>query len=195
MTTLSQGSGKVVTTFHHNIVTRLLQGSGHLVIFVWGDNHSHPSNQVEIEAEKLMSSLKKKVSETIQPVNVMYQNEILKLSIRPDMEEIAAKLPIIRSIKSSLYHERRKRLPPMSQTRAEVTFEGEWAQTLNGQPFLLVEDGEQDKIIIFSTIENLHTLAAATNIYVDGTFHTCNEVQPTVSTCILPSTKQDPRNI
>ena len=56
--------------------------------------------------------------------------------------------------------------------RAEVTFEGEWAQTLNGQPFLLVEDEEQDKIIIFSTIENLHTLAAATDIYIDGTFYT-----------------------
>ena len=55
----------------------------------------------------------------------------------------------------------------MPQTQAEVTFKGEWAQTLNGQPFLLVEDREQDKIIIFSTIENLHTLAAATGIYVD----------------------------
>ena len=51
----------------------------------------------------------------------------------------------------------------MPQTRAKVTFEGEWAQTLNGQPFLLVEDGEKDKIIIFSTIENLHTHAAATD--------------------------------
>ena len=73
------------------------------------------------------------------------------------MEEIAAKLPTLPSIKSSLYRERRKRFPPMPQTRAEVIFEGEWAQTLNGQPFLLVEDGKQDKIIIFSTIENLHT--------------------------------------
>ena len=86
----------------------------------------------------------------------------------------------------------------MPQTQTEVTFKGEWAH-------LLVEDGEQDKIIIFSTIENLHTLAAATDIYIDKTFHTCPQLfyqiftihamkfspQFPLAYCLLPNKTQE----
>ena len=75
-----------------------------------------------------------------------------------------------------LYQERRKRLPPMPLTREEVKFEGEWTQTFSGERFLLTENGERDKIIIFSTTENLNSLASADDVFVDGTFHTCSQL-------------------
>ena len=83
-------------------------------------------------------------------------------------------LPTLYSMKSSLYRLRRKRLPPFPTSRDKVYFEGEWTQTIAGEPFLLAEDGDgDDKIIIFSTDANIRYLSEADKIYVDGTFQTC----------------------
>ena len=38
----------------------------------------------------------------------------------------------------------------MPHAREEVMFEGECKQTFSGEQFLLTDDGERDKIIIFS---------------------------------------------
>ena len=135
------------------------------------------------------------------PVNVMYQNEILQLSTRPDIEEIAAKLPTLPSIKSSLYRQRRKRLPPMPQMQVEVTFEGEWptippgGRWRTGQNFYLFDHWKPPH----SRCSNRHlhwwNISYMPSTVLPDLHNSCNEVQPTVSTCILPSTKQDPRNI
>ena len=72
-------------------------------------------------------------------------------------------------IKSSLYEVRRKRLPALPQSRADVHFE-----TCSGENFLLAEDGEGDsKIVVFAADGNLKLLCDAETIYVDGTFSTC----------------------
>ena len=64
----------------------------------------------------------------------------------------------------------------MPLTREEVKFEGEWTQTFSGERFLLTENGERDKIIIFSTTENLNSLASADDVFVGETFHTCPQL-------------------
>ena len=61
----------------------------------------------------------------------------------------------------------------MPQSCAEVTLTGDWANTLGGQPFVLAESGAEDKIILLGTQSNLHYLAEAECLYVDGTFKTC----------------------
>ena len=61
----------------------------------------------------------------------------------------------------------------MPQTRAEVTLAGDWAYTLGGEPFILAEEGTDDKIILLGTQSNLHHLAEAECLYMDGTFQTC----------------------
>ena len=85
----------------------------------------------------------------------------------------------------------------MPQSRTEVHFENEWAESIDGKRFLLVEDGDDKKIIIFATDDNMKLLAEAETLLVDGTFHTCPEIfyqiftvqkWPTVSTRLLPST-------
>ena len=64
----------------------------------------------------------------------------------------------------------------------------EETNTLNTEWPTIPHYGEQDKIIIFSIIENRHTLAAATDIYIDGTFHTCPQLFYQIF--ILPSTNE-----
>ena len=61
----------------------------------------------------------------------------------------------------------------MSQSHAEVTLTGDWANTLGGEPFVLGESGAEDKIILLGTQSNLHHLPEAECFYVDGTFETC----------------------
>ena len=91
------------------------------------------------------------------------------------MAEIAVKLPTFQSARSSLYRARRKRLPHMPQSCTEVHFENEWAESIDGKRFLLVEDGDDIKIIIFATDDNMKLLAEAETLFVDGTFHKCPE--------------------
>ena len=69
--------------------------------------------------------------------------------------------------------ERRKRIPRMPQTHAEVNLTDDWANTLDGEPFVLAESGADDKIILLGTHSNLHHLAEAECFCVDGTFETC----------------------
>ena len=71
----------------------------------------------------------------------------------------------------------------------------------------MAEDGERDNhIVMFATEANLHILAAADTIFVDGTFHmsstflsgiqhTCCQIWKTFSTSLLPPAKQDTRDI
>ena len=120
-----------------------------------------------------MSSLRKKVSKTVQPLALLYQAKIQHLSRRQDKNEIAAKLPTLPLIKSSLYQERRKRLLPMTHTKEEVESEREWKQTFSGERFLL---WRKRQIIIFFTTENLNSLASADDVFMDGTFHTCPQL-------------------
>ena len=93
----------------------------------------------------------------------------------------------------------------MPHRREDVTFEGEWTQSLNGQQFLLAQDGDHDKIVIFATAENLRVLAASDELYVDGTFHTCPQLfyqifsihairfrrQFPLAFCLLPNKAQE----
>ena len=76
------------------------------------------------------------------------------------------------SLKSSFYRNRHSRLPLLPKMRTEIRVEGGWTKTLTGKSFLLYDDGNSNKILIFGTQENLMTLSELNTIYVNGTFST-----------------------
>ena len=160
---LSRGCSGTITT----------QGDQILTI---KDTHNHPPDEAKIQADKIISNLKKRTTESIQPVPLMYQDELQKLSMKDNRDEIAARLPTFTSVKSALYRQRHKRLPSMPQLRCDVQFSGEWAETSNGNPFFLADSGEENKIVIFATEKNLQMLSEADTIFMDGTFHTCPQL-------------------
>ncbi|XP_067653191.1 ankyrin-1-like [Haliotis asinina] len=61
----------------------------------------------------------------------------------------------------------------LPQSRRDVDLQGQWTETQDGRPFLLFSDGDDDKMIAFSTEEQLATLQSADTIYMDGTFSSC----------------------
>ena len=169
------------------------------------DTHNHPPNQAEVEVKKIVSKLKDKSKENIRPVPQLYQEEIQRVATLANCDAVAAQLPTISAIKSTLYRQRRKLIPPLPTTREEVHFDGEWALTTTGDAFLLAEDGVDDKLVIFATEANLRRMAEAEVLYVDGTFHICPHIFYQVFTihavvhsihiplayCLLPNKRQE----
>ena len=86
------------------------------------DEHNHPPNEAEIVACMAVEKMKQQVQEKIDPVPAVYQQQLRELSPRGDLDQVAANLPTLPSLKSSLYRLQRKRLPPIPTTREEVHF-------------------------------------------------------------------------
>ncbi|XP_046552148.1 uncharacterized protein LOC124261815 [Haliotis rubra] len=129
--------------------------------------HNHPP-LVNEEESRLLTRLRQRVQEEIKPVQQIYNEETQNLD-----EEAAATVASFYSIKSGLYRQRAKVLPPVPRTRADVDLTGSWTETTDGQQFLVVDSKDEDRILIFSTAEMLDILANAETIYMDGTFFVC----------------------
>ena len=63
-----------------------------------------------------------------------------------------------------------KRDSHIPQSRQDVSLQGEGENTLSDEWFLLCDDGDTDKLILFATSKNLKLLSEASNINADGTF-------------------------
>ena len=138
------------------------------------DKHNHPSNEAEMISIKSIDKMKISVKETVDPIPSIYQKNMVEISTQANRDIVAAHLPTFPSIKSVLYRIRRERVPPLPKYRSEVHFEGEWTRTHKGEQFLLIENGnENDRMVIFTTSDNLRYLSNADIIYMDGTFQTC----------------------
>ena len=87
--------------------------------------------------------------------------------------DVAPTLPTYSSFKSSMYRSRRKRLHPLSKTRAEIDLTGDWVNTLSGERYLLGNEGFSNCILIFSKDAMLYLLCDLDTIYVDRTFQVC----------------------
>ena len=81
--------------------------------------------------------------------------------------------PLACCMSSALYRHRRKTIPVLPQTRAEVDLEDDWTRTTDDERFLLLSKGEENKILAFSTDQQLRALQAAETVYMDGTFSSC----------------------
>lgn len=79
----------------------------------------------------------------------------------------------VNNIPYILFHfrQRAKLQPTLPKVRQDVTLDGKWTETTAGDKFLLADDGEENRIIVFATLENLMELSRADIWYVDGTFY------------------------
>ena len=130
--------------------------------------HNHPVDAVDCQVQAIRNQMRKTAHEEIILVTAMYNEQLISLNTHPERNSIAPKLPSFMSLKSSLYRNRHSRLPPLLKTRDEIRVEGDWTKTLTGENFLLCDDGDSNKILIFGTQENLLKLSGLNTIYVDG---------------------------
>ncbi|XP_046575249.1 uncharacterized protein LOC124283263 [Haliotis rubra] len=121
--------------------------------------------------QRFVSELRKRAREETTQMQTLYTEQLAV-----EEEDNLHVLPSFTSVRSSLYRHRRKTMPALPTTLREVDLEDSWTETSNGRRFLLLSDGEQDKILVFSTTEQLQVLQTADTIYMDGTFTACPEL-------------------
>ena len=86
-------------------------------------------------------------------------------------EEVAATLPTLNSIRTSLYQSCRLRYPPMSESVEDLDFTREWAMTDKNQTYF--HGWRDSSVFIFTAEHNLHILSTAEMFSRDGTFSIC----------------------
>lgn len=138
--------------------------------------HNHASDPHKLQVSKVMNAIKKRCREEADPVPTIYDEEIAKLRTPEwddNTEQMVEKLPTFQSARSILYRQRSKLLPNLPATTNELDLQDQWVQTSTGEQFLLADDNNGPRILIFATHRNLQHLTNNTTIYGDGTFYTC----------------------
>ncbi|KAL8600339.1 hypothetical protein ACOMHN_060955 [Nucella lapillus] len=122
-------------------------------------NHEKPAVKVAIV------DLKKKVKEDVhQPIKRLYSQAFEA----EDPEDVSG--PSYTSLKLILYRERKTLIPPLPVRLRGIALQGCWTETLDSESFLLANDGDDDKMLVFSTDKNLEILSASRDFYMDGIF-------------------------
>jgi hypothetical protein len=84
----------------------------------------------------------------------------------PEHDDLISELPTFYENRRSFYRSRNKETPKLPITRTDIQLEGKWTQ------FFIADNGNADKIIMFTTAHNLTNLISADIIYGDSTFST-----------------------
>ncbi|XP_076071644.1 uncharacterized protein LOC143043030 [Mytilus galloprovincialis] len=140
-----------------------------------GQPYNHLPDHASVKSRKILESVRSRWRSETTPIPSIYDEEITKLRDAPwDAQtlETAQKLPTFESKRSSLYRTRNKLYPGIPNTRPRIQLEGKFRQTTSREPFLQAEDGDINKLLIFTTAENLRQLCTADTVYCDGTFYT-----------------------
>ncbi len=130
--------------------------------------HDHSPEQAKIEIKKAMERAKTIcMNEPLKPLKRAYREVFDEIDL--NNEQNLDELPSLKKFKP-LYRARRKRLPKLPHTMAEVLLPEEWTTTEDGRNFLLANDDEEERILIFGTSQNVRHLCAASTTFMDGTF-------------------------
>ena len=135
--------------------------------------HDHPPNQAQTTTQLAIAGMSKRAREESSSINVIYDDQLEVLSQEQNCADVLAQLPSLESIRSSLYRVRHENTPILPTHRRDVSLSPRFTKTQSGEDFLLVNDGNDDKILIFATEENLRLMSDAEAFYIDGTFSTC----------------------
>lgn len=121
-----------------------------------------------------MNQVSKRCTDEVKPIASIFTEELNKLrdnEWNDTTREVIERLPTFNK-QSQLFRARRKQIPPLPKTVADVRLEGKWSET--GQPVLLLDDTfHNNRIIVYATPDNLQDFAASEMFFCDGTFYTC----------------------
>lgn len=143
------------------------------------NQHNHPAEHMQLRRDEVMQQIRKRVREETTPIPSILDDEQRKLRNREwndDTAEMVKGLPTFDSAKSALYRERNRQRPLLPRAQADVQLDGPWTETTTGEQFLLVDDGVQERILVFATHTGLQHLCRMDTLYGDGTFYICPSI-------------------
>ena len=139
-------------------------------------HHIHEPDNFHIETDDVMQKMRKRCRKETTPIPTIYKEEVSALRNRDWNEqsvELVKRIKTFEGCKSQFYRERSKDRPVLPKRRQDIRLEGEWTETSAGEQFLLIDEGEENRMLVFATQTNLEHLCNARTIYADGTFYTC----------------------
>ncbi|XP_046356474.2 uncharacterized protein LOC124135251 [Haliotis rufescens] len=129
----------------------------------------HPPEHVN--KLKFLSTLRKRAREETTKMHSLYNDQLAQ----EDDNEIPL-LPSFSCVSSALCRQRRNTMPALPRNLSDVDLLGSWTETTDERHFLLLSNGVHNKILAFSTLEQLQILQAADMVYMDGTFTFCPDL-------------------
>ena len=140
--------------------------------------HNHENDEAAIIRVETRQKLIKKAKEdatvpTHQVYHKVINDERRRLTREQYSEEfIANALPTFQFSRSAIARSRREILPAQPQRREDIDVTGDWC-LFEEESFVLINDGECDKILAFASKENFPLIGEAERIFMDGTFYVC----------------------
>ena len=136
-------------------------------------HHIHEPDNFHIETDDVMQKMRKRCRKETTPIPTIYKEEVSALRNRDWNEqsvELVKRIQTFEGCKSQLYRERSKDRPVLPKRRQDIRLEGEWTETSAGEQFLLIDEGEENRMLVFATQTNLEHLCNARTIYVKACF-------------------------
>lgn len=129
-------------------------------------NHSCVPDVAKTEIDLCLQKARKRAREELTPIPQIYRQELMGAK---DMGlDFVTQVPEFSSIKNSLYRERHKALGVelLPKSRQEICIPGTM------QEYILLDDGEDDRIIAFG-YNSEYLLDSNGTYFLDGTFKSC----------------------
>ncbi|XP_046558957.1 uncharacterized protein LOC124267998 [Haliotis rubra] len=130
--------------------------------------HNHGPVHNEIKVRETLDRMKMVAKSSLGPIPTLYNEVLASVSDGPWTEEnrsFIAEMPTYDTVKNRLYQARRSTFPPIPSSRREIVIPDEFKTTNAGEPFVIINDGDDDKILGMTTTVNMQHLCAAEVVY------------------------------
>ena len=127
-------------------------------------SHSHDPQQQAVAVTKLRASLKERAAGSCGTLTQLMSDQTTDTPV-----DTLAGLGNPETVKCSLRRERAKHMPKNPTSLSELTLDGEWTTTVDGDPFLIYDNDvdSSDRILVFGTDLGLRHLASSDSWYMD----------------------------
>ncbi|KFD46117.1 hypothetical protein M514_13012 [Trichuris suis] len=133
-------------------------------------DHQHNAG-VEGQVRKTVNSLKRLAQDEPNAT----PSQILRRTVTGvHVQEVLLMLPKRNSLKRIVNRVQNRNRPPNPKSMRGIDLPLQYTVTKRGEPFLMHDSGSEDeeRIVIFSTEENVAYLSASSTLFCDGTFKT-----------------------
>ena len=149
---------------------------GALDIFVGQmHEHTHPPSQAKCGLTNLKAGIKRRATNSSDTKRQILATEAVNIP-----QTVAVNMPLTDSIRRNirLQRQNRQQYPNPIAREAVPELPAEYRQTATGEQFLIHDSGvgDENRILIFGSVQALELLGQSLHWFSDGTFKVCPEI-------------------
>lgn len=139
------------------------------------DHSCGAPDAAQLEVMTRINQAKKRAREEDTSISKIYKEELGELHNKG--YNFVTEMPHQLSAKRTLYGQRRKARGTQTEpkTREDIVLDEEMRRMKNGSNFVLVDEGSEERMIIFCSEKGKESLKTTTEFFMDGTFKSCSK--------------------